>query len=44
MSEKKELYDAIDQDEELSDEEKREIYFAELDNQEAREQWEEANQ
>jgi len=28
---KADLYDAIDSDEDLSDEEKREIYFAELE-------------
>ena len=37
-----ELYWKIDEEEELSDEEKRETYFAELANQEAKEEWEDS--
>ena len=36
--EKGKLYDAIDADDSLSDEEKREAYFAEIDNDEAEEE------
>ena len=36
-----ELYDLIDQDESLTDEEKREAYEAELENTRMQEEWEE---
>jgi hypothetical protein len=36
----KELYYKIDQDEELTDQEKREIYFAELDREKSEREWE----
>jgi len=36
---KEELYAAIDNDGSLSDEEKREVYFADVDNEDAEEDW-----
>ena len=40
--EDQDLYDRIDEDEEMSDSEKREAYNAELDNEEADRKWEES--
>ena len=36
---KEKLYEAIDSDEEMTDSEKREAYFGEIENQEAEEDW-----
>ena len=36
---KEQLYNQIDDDEDMSDAEKRESYFAEIGDQEAEEQW-----
>lgn len=38
---KKDLYVSIDNDGSLSDEEKREVYFAEIDNENAEQEWQE---
>lgn len=40
MIDKEKLYEEIDKDKEMSEEEKRELYFAEIANAEAEEQWE----
>ena len=37
------LYDLIDEDEEMSDEEKREAYFSEIAEDEAEQEWEESH-
>ena len=37
------LYHQIDQEEDMTDEEKRETYFAEIENEEDREGWENGN-
>jgi len=39
-AEKEDLYDRIDEDDEMSDSEKRETYFAEVEEQEDRDRWE----
>jgi len=36
---KEELYNRIESDEEITDEEKRETYFAEIENEEAEQDW-----
>ncbi len=38
---KEKLYEAIDNDDELTDSEKRDAYFGEIENQEAEERWQE---
>lgn len=38
---KDKIYDQIDNDESLTDQEKRDAYFSEINEDEAREQWEE---
>ena len=40
MENEKELYYRIDEDDEISDSEKREIYLAELENDKAEQEWE----
>lgn len=40
---KDELYNLIDEDSEMTDSEKRETYFSEIENQEAEEEWQDRN-
>jgi len=40
MLDKDELYELIDEDEEMTDEEKREVYYAEISNDEMDQQYE----
>lgn len=40
---KDKLYELIDEDESLTDEEKRDVYFAEIEDNEMEKEWEDSN-